>query len=60
MTRSLFNEDEWFVLWSFKDGFDERWEADGPFKSRLTAEREADDYSPDLYKVRVVHSVFTY
>ena len=49
-------QDEWFVL--YKDVDWTVWEAEGPFSSRLAAEREADDLS-HYDHVRVVHSVFT-
>lgn len=53
-----FDFDEWFVVWRFDDHEDTRWEAEGPFRSRIAAEEEADSFSKE-YEVRVVHSVFT-
>ena len=49
-------QDEWFVVYK-NDAWD-TWEVSGPFSSRMTAEREADDLS-HYDHVRVVHSVFT-
>lgn len=59
MTKSPsdFWEDEWFVL--YKDADWGTWEAEGPYSSRISAERGADDLS-HYNQVRVVHSVFTY
>lgn len=51
-------EDEWWVLWRFDDYDDIRWEAEGPFYSRIVAEEEADSFGKG-YEIRVVHSVFT-
>lgn len=50
-------QDEWFVL--YKDNDWATWEAGGPYSSRMSAERDADDLS-HYGQVRVVHSVFTY
>lgn len=58
-SHSNIPEDEWFALWRFDDHEDTRWEAEGPFKSRIKAEMAAYSYDPHLYETRVVHSVFT-
>lgn len=50
--------DEWFMLWRFKG--DGSWcGVEGPFKSLLTAEREADSFDRAVYDTKVGYIVFT-